>query len=161
MSTQNKKTVYVLDTNILINFGLFVPVRLNPVFWDRLETLLIAGDWVLLDAVVGEVKHGNNLKAWCKKQTQNGHVKTIETKHKIRGAQINNQYQMVAQHSFKSEVDTYIIAYAEEHGLGVFTREGYRDVSDPAALYKIPDVCKELGIKFERIPEKFLKEIGF
>lgn len=160
MSTP-KKQRYVLDTNILINFGLFAPISFNKSFWNRLEALLDSGDWILLDVVVGEIKYNNDLIAWCKKQKVDGRVTSIDDSHKLRAIAINNQYKMIDTKTFKSEVDTFIIAYAEDKKLTIFTREGYKDPLDPKALYKIPDVCKLLKVRFERLPEMFLKNIGY
>ena len=157
----SKKQKYVLDTNILINFGLFNPISYNKGFWDRLEALLDSGDWILLDVVVGEIKYNKDLIAWCKKQKDEGRVTSIEDVHRIRAIGINKQYKMIDAKTFKSEVDTFIIAYAEDKKLTIFTREGYKDPLDPNALYKIPDVCKLLKVRFERLPERFLENIGY
>ena len=161
MSSQKSTKVYVMDTNILIGFQMFAPIKFSKTFWDRLEVLLAEGKWVLLDVVVDEIKYNKDLMAWCKKQKDNGLVKLIEDEHRLGAVEINNKYKMIDEVTQKSEVDTYIIAYAQSNGFGVFTREGFKDPIDKDALYKIPDVCKALGIKWQRTPEYFLKDIGF
>lgn len=66
---------------------------------------------------------------------------------------------MIDATSGKSEVDTYLIAYAEANNLGIFSRESRRENS--RTLYKIPDVCDILNIKHIHSPRFFLEEIGF
>lgn len=153
--------IYVLDTNILINFGLFVPLKLNRDFWNKLENSLQSGRWVLLDVVVAEIKYNHDLINWCKTQAVAGRVVKVEDKHRIRAAQINNQYPMIDQVTQKSEADTYIVAYAEDKKHCLFSRESKKDPLNPKALYKIPDVCLKLGINHENLPVKFLTDIGF
>ncbi len=66
---------------------------------------------------------------------------------------------MINQTTFKSTVDTYLVAYAEANSIGIFSRESRR--RDPKDLYKIPDVCQLLGVKRLSKPKAFLKAIGF
>ncbi|HNZ85790.1 MAG TPA: hypothetical protein PKN90_05630, partial [Paludibacteraceae bacterium] len=44
--------IYILDTNILINFSIWCPMEFNEGFWLKLEKLLEEGKWILLDVVV-------------------------------------------------------------------------------------------------------------
>lgn len=159
--TTSKQKNYVLDTNILINFGLFVPLKLNKDFWNKMEATLQVGQWVLLDVVVQEIKYNQELMNWCKVQIGAGRVQKIEDIHRMRAVEINNLYPMIDQTTQKSEADTYILAYAETKELCVFSRESKKDQLKPDALYKIPDVCGKLDISCERVPEKFLTNLGF
>jgi len=152
-------TKYLLDTNILINLGLWLPVSLNKPFWLKLEESLAKGGWVLLDVVVGEVKYNDDLIRWCKDQSKKGLVKNITINNRERAVEINNAYRMIDQSTQKSTVDTYLIAYAEEHGLTIFSREGTRKMSTD--LYKIPDVCDILKIKYMKTPKVFYDAIGY
>jgi hypothetical protein len=86
-------------------------------------------------------------------------MRKLSDQNKNRGIEINNKYEMIDQYTQKSKIDTYLIAYAEEQGLGIFSRESYRKNSN--FLYKIPDVCDKLKIKRLRKPKAFLTEIGF
>jgi len=153
----------LVDTNILIGFSLWKPIslQLNDIFWNELENALKSGGWVLLDVVMNEVNSGfdGDLKKWCKQQAKNGLVQKLNNDHRQRAVDINNQYPMIDQATQKSTVDTYLIAYAEANGLGVFSREAPRTNADE--LHKIPDVCDALGIKRLRQPKAFLKAIGF
>ena len=65
MTVPHEKRIFLLDTNILINFSVWMPITLNSVFWQKLEEALQSGAWVLLDVVVGEVKYDEDLKKWC------------------------------------------------------------------------------------------------
>lgn len=155
------KIKYLLDTNILINFYKWKPIslKLNDFFWSELSRKLKEGKWILLDIVVKEITYKNELKNWCDEQVKNGLVTKTDDSIKTRGAEINNLYEMINQSSGKSTADTYIIAYAEANGLGIFTQESER--VDDTELYKIPDVCDKLNIKHTKYPIVFLKEVGF
>lgn len=164
MTSSPVKTKYLLDSNILIGFALWKPIslQLNDAFWFDFSDALSKDKWILLDVVVNEVSAGyydKELKKWCKEQVKNGFVKKISADNKTRSVEINNKYPMIDQYTHKSTVDTYLIAYAEENGLGIFSREAYR--RNTSELYKIPDVCGALGIKRLSRPKAFLKEIGF
>jgi hypothetical protein len=155
------KTKYLLDANVLLDFSLWVPISFgfNKDFWIKLGESLKNGEWVLLDVVVEEVKYDQDLAKWLKEQKQKGLVEKINANDKNRAAEINNNYKMIDDATFKSTVDTYLIAYAEANNLEIFTREGKR--KSPTELYKIPDVCELLRVKYIRNPKKFLENIGF
>ena len=158
MSAAPRKEKYLVDTNFLFEIALWVPIPLNSVFWSHLTTSLKAGEWVLLDIVVNEIKSAGDLKNWCEAQANNGLVSSIDATHKYRGVELNNTYPMI-DGTGKSETDTYLIAYAEANKLTVVSRESQRD-SD-TDLFKIPDVCGILQIPMIRLPLAFLKGIGF
>ena len=56
MSNEPSKTKYVMDTNTLIGFSIWNPISLNKAFWEKLESSLKEGKWVLLDVVFKEVQ---------------------------------------------------------------------------------------------------------
>ncbi len=161
MINNSVKIKYLLDTNILIGFSLWKPIalKLNENFWLQFSDALKNDEWVLLDVVVNEVKGDKDLIKWCKEQKKNGLIKRINDDNRNRAVKINNQYTMIDQTTGKSTVDTYLVAYAETNNLGIFSRESQR--INQTYLYKIPDVCKELGIKRLSKPKAFLREIGF
>jgi hypothetical protein len=72
---------------------------------------------------------------------------------------------MIDPVSFKSEADTYLIAFAEANQLGIFSRENGKTNKDIDGndLYKIPNVCGFLSPKIINTnkPKVFLKSIGF
>ena len=76
MTKNSPQIKYVVDTSILIAFSRWIPIELNKSFWDKLESLLKEGRWILLDIVVGEITHGS-IKEWCKKQKVNGLITAI------------------------------------------------------------------------------------
>lgn len=160
MSPSENRKVYILDTNTLIQFSVWLPIDLNRNFWTKFEEALGKGEWILLDIMVDEIKYGNDgLKKWCEKQKKNGLMQNITDDHRNRGAEINNTYKMIDEATGKSTGDTYLIAYAEASKLVVFSREAPRKTNnDP---YKIPDVCNALNIDFIYKPKEFLEAIGY
>jgi hypothetical protein len=160
MNNPPKERIYVLDTNILFDLSLWMPIDLNRVFWTKFEEALQAGKWILLDVVVDEVKGENDgLKKWCEEQKGKGLIKSIEDTHKARAVEINNLYPMIDETTLRSTVDTYLIAYAEANDLVIFSREGFRKKQDD--LYKIPDVCRILNIKVMRRPREFFEMLDY
>lgn len=158
MSTSSRKT-YVIDTNVLIEFSIWIPISLNNYFWSKLEDALKNGEWILLDVVVDEILYMPELKKWCQRQKHAGFVKSITDDNRNRAVEINSLYPMIDKNTAKSTVDTYLIAYAEASGLTIFSRESPRkSVSD---VYKIPDTCTALKVDRIARPEPFLTAIGF
>ena len=151
-------TVYILDTNFLIDFHKWMPRSTFPVFWQELERTLQEGKWVLLDVVVAEVNREGPLKQWCAKQTQRGLALKVTDTDKLAGAGINNQYPMIDVNSGRSTTDTYIIAHAKANSYGIVSGEAPRVTSSD--LYKIPDVCDELKIPKIWRPEAFYRKMG-
>jgi hypothetical protein len=144
----------VLDTNVLFDLSVWLPIDLNKVFWTKFEATLQEGKWILLDVVAGEIKGNNDgLKKWCDDQKKKGIVKPLEDSHRARSVEINNKYPMIDESTQRSTVDTYLIAYAEANKMVVFSREGFRKKSED--LHKIPDVCHALNIEVIRRPREF------
>ena len=159
MNNNPSTTKYVMDTSMLIGFSRWIPISLNRSFWGVLEKSLQDSKWVLLDVVVNEIKSNNPLVDWCKKQKVNGLVTNISDDDKNGGIKINNDYPMIDQITFKSETDTYIVAHALNNKMGVFSAEMEKLPNE--SLYKIPDVCKKLNVKFIYRPKDFLESIDF
>jgi hypothetical protein len=161
MNTISTITKYLVDTNVLIGFSLWKPISLNfnSIFWSKFSDALKNGEWVLLDVVANEVQYDTDLVKWCKEQKKNGLVTKIEDENRSRAVEINDQYKMIDGATGKSEVDTYLIAYAEANNIGIFSRESFR--KNAGELYKIPDVCQLLNIKRTNKPKTFLRAIGF
>lgn len=159
MNALPTKKTYILDTNILFGFSLWIPINLNKVFWSKLESALQSGGWILLDVVVSEVKYDEDLKKWCAEQKKNGLIKSISDDDRNRAVEINNAYKMIDETTQKSTVDTYLIAHAEANGYIILSRESSR--FKDADLYKIPDVCNILNVQHTSKPEHFYKAIGY
>lgn len=159
MNSPASKSIYLLDTNVLIDFALFHPISLCKSFWQKLETSLSNKEWVLLDVVIDEIKYNPELLNWCNNQKKKGFVNSVSDDNRNRGAEINNTYKMVDDVTGNSSTDPYLIAYAEEHKLTLFTRESNRRTSSD--LYKIPDVCQLLKVPCIKRPIVFLKSIGY
>jgi predicted nucleic acid-binding protein len=151
-----KSPIYLLDTNVLIDLALWLPIDIYQKTWSQIEDALQKKKWVLLDAVVSEIR-GGKLKNWCVAQKANGFVSKLDATDRSRGVEINNAYTMIDTITQKSTVDTYLIAHAERNGFILFTREALR--KNPQELYKIPEVCGLLNIEFTRSPADFYRHI--
>ncbi len=85
MSMPTNKKVYILDTNALIQFSVWLPIDLNKNFWTKLEESLKNGEWILLDVMVGEIRYGNDgLQKWCDAQKKKGLMQSIDDSHRER-----------------------------------------------------------------------------
>lgn len=159
-NTTSSDKIYVLDTNILFDLSLWLPIDLNKTFWNKFENALQSKKWVLLDVVVNEIRGDNDgLKKWCEEQKRKGFITVLEDKHRTRAIKVNEDYPMIDESTQRSTVDTYLIAFAEANKLVIFSREGFRKKADD--LYKIPDVCKELDIKIIRRPREFFEMLDY
>jgi len=160
MNDSDAPKAFVIDTSALIEFSIWLPVDLNKIFWSKMEESLREGKWVLLDIMVDEIRNDNDgLKSWCREQKRKGLVKSMDDSHKNRAVEINGSYRMIDETTGRSSGDTYLIAYAEANKLTIFTREKPR--KDAADLYKIPDVCDALKLRYIRRPKIFLEAIGY
>ena len=158
MSDETPK-VYVIDTNTLIGFSIWNPIALNSHFWTKLEEALKEKRWILLDVVVEEIKYNKPLEDWCKKQKKDSLVTEITENDRNYAVEINNKYPMIDQTTFKSTVDTYLISYAVNNKVAIFTREIQKTTEED--LYKIPDVCGILQVECTKKPQDFLESIDF
>jgi hypothetical protein len=147
----------VIDTNVLIGFELWIPREYNKPFWNELKNKIREKKVIILDVVVSEVKYVSQLILWLNELKVEKLVTIVSSEEKRRALDINNLYPMIDQTTKNSEVDTYIIAHAEKFGHTIFSRESRRD--DNSKLYKIPDVCDELGIKVFSKPRRIFKDL--
>ncbi len=152
MNQQNSP--YVIDTNILINFRIFTPMNIHKIFWSRLHAAIASGRIILIKDVAEECKD-KDLKEWI----AGVKITKINDDIRLRASEINNKYSLITEKAgvVKSEADPVIIAYAEVNDCIVFTYESNRrKKTDPM---KIPDVCDELGMDYERVPVTVLENI--
>lgn len=157
--TPTNAPVFVLDANVLIDLGIWLPIPLHSVFWAKFQQSLAKGEWALLDVVADEIRYDKDLKQWCADQKQAGLMRSISDDHRNRAVEINNRYKMIDDTTGNSTTDTYVVAYAEANNMTVFTRETHRENS--TKLYKIPDVCDALKVSWIRVPREFFEAIGF
>ncbi len=158
-STTSATEQYILDTNVLVGFSHWLPMEYHPDFWKKLRQALEDGKWILLEEVIDEVKYPEDLKKWCKAAKSAKLTVKLSEEEYFRAVEINNLYPMIDQDTFKSTVDTQIIALAESRGFSVFSQESKR--IDEAKPHKIPDVCILLKLKCIKRIKIFLKNIGY
>ena len=161
INTSSNNKIYVLDTNILIELNIWLPLEFFPNFWNLLEKSIENDKCIILDVVAEEIKAPTELKKWVQKQ-KNKIIKITNPDIK-KAIDINYKYKMIDD-SGKSDTDTKIIAYIENQNnkneYVLFTREGNR--KREMDLYKIPDVCKVFNINCIRYPKNgFYKHINY
>ncbi len=147
---------YIIDTNILINFKIFTPMKIHEIFWKQLGECIKKGEIVLIQDVANECKD-RELKGWVFKQK----IEKVSNDIKDRANEINKEYPIITvlDQQTKSEADPIIIAYAEQNNCCVFTREADEDPKN--GIYKIPAICKKLNIDFQRWPNKVFDNLRF
>ena len=147
---------YIIDTNILINFRIFTPIKFHKTFWKQLEECVNNDEIIILQDVADECKD-SELSTWIKRKK----IEPVSHDIRNRANEINKQYPMITEiaQQMKSEADPVIIAFAEKNRYAVFTQEA---PSKPGGgVYKIPDVCHKLGITCERWPNNVFTKIKF
>lgn len=153
---------YVLDTNILINLKVFLPPSKFGLFYKKLFITIESKKVILLDCVYEELKRGQNkeLNSFLADCKNNGLIENT-TSLIEKSVEINDKYKMIDEISKKSQADPVILAYCNQDNINniLLTREGYKKLSDE--LYKIPDVCKELNIKYDRKMNNFYEHIDY
>jgi hypothetical protein len=157
-NTPSPSEIYIVDTNVLLDFRFWLPMEYHPTFWQKLEVALKDKKWILLDEVVDEIGFPEDIKKWCRRMKTSNLTTQLTSEEYARAIEINTLYPMIDQSTFKSAVDTYIIAAAESRKHMVFSREGAKKLHE--VLYKIPDVCGFLKVRSIKRPAVFLKNIG-
>jgi hypothetical protein len=156
---ESQQVKYILDTNVLFELAIWISPKLNKPFWVKMHESLRDGKWVLLDVIVEEIRRDGDLKKWCKEMKSAGLVTEVTSQQRLRGVEINNAYKIINDATQQSQADVYLIAFAEENKLCIFTRE--RNKRHNEELYKIPDVCDQLNVNYIRTPEDFYEAMGF
>ncbi len=175
MSSMNKhnQDKYVVDANILINFGTYTPRNVHKTFWSRMEEAVDDGKMIIIKEVADECSIGD-IEIWLDEQSKAGRIVEVEQEILARAAVIDKKYHIVTEELnrktgmtvIKSAADPVIIAYAENKKHIVFTREvpRRRKKGEPLVFSKerpgkIPDVCNKLGVTCFRSPAKVLKKV--
>ena len=150
---------YLIDANILINFSIFTPMKYHKNFWEELTNQIQQKRLILLDTIAKECR-GTELKEWLKGVKES--IIIVDNDIKQRGIKINKEHNIITTEltgQIKSEPDTHLIAYAQKHNIAIFTYEGRRkSVKDPK---KIPDVCRDLNITYQRFSIQVMNELNF
>ena len=152
---------YLIDANILIKFQHFTPREYHQRFWQALADQVKQGKIVILDKVAEECR-GRWLNIWLQESDISQLVVTVDSATRQKAVEINDQYQMITQEpggSLKSVADTYMIAYAQQNNLSIFSDE--QGKRPPQTVNKIPDVCDDLQIGYKRNPIAVMHELQF
>ena len=158
------KTVYVVDTNGLINLD-YIFSRDNPVFtaiWEEIEDLIRLGCFKTIDFVEQEINDYEGqqefLKKWVKKWKKHLIVETDAASFNAAIPIINDEYNTGflnarKQAEGKEEADPYLIGYCKVHNCTLITNESKTKNN------KIPAVSKRNGVRCIDIND-FLIERG-
>ncbi len=172
MRTSNQ-TSYVIDTSVLINFGIFTPHNVHRTFWSRMEEAIDDGKIIIINEVADECTI-DPIKQWIDVQRDAGRVIKVNQQIYDRAEKINKKYHIVTEERnrktgravTKSNADPVIIAYAENNKCTVFTRESDRAIKGGKQFSfskenpgNIPVVCKRLGVPYARFPDEVLHKV--
>ena len=159
MSHSKSSPRIIIDTNILIGFNDYAPQNIHPIFWKRLSKVVEDDKIIIIKNVALECKFGY-IKYWLESPVISKKIIEVEPSVERRATQINEQYKMttIAGGRKKSKADSRVIAYAESRkGSIVFSAEAPRkSIRRPM---KMPDVCKILGVPYERWPRVVLPTV--
>jgi len=145
-------TSYFIDSNILMTMeNLILPPDIFPSVWEGMKDLHVQGKWGLLDIVFKEITRGTGFAAeWIKDSSFVTIVArdeaTIRAYTQIIQSVVDKpQYRAAAKEAFANSVDSWIIAFSLAYGKTIVSFE--KSAPDCKTNVKIPDVCKEHGIK--------------
>lgn len=158
------KTIYVIDTNGLINLEYLFKYD-NPVFkaiWDEVEEMISQGTFRTIDFVEEEINSYEGkqdfLKNWVMKWKKHFVVKTDGASINAAIPIVNEEYNTgffdaKKQAEGKEEADPYLIGYCMVHNCVLITNESKTKHN------KIPAVAMKNGVKCIDIND-FLNERG-
>lgn len=138
--------MYCIDANSLIEpWNALYPVDAFPSFWNKLDSLITAGNLIAPAEVVKELEDyaggKDPLTMWVKKRPRMIQQPDAMVQTAVRA--IVNSHNIVNVQKQKSNGDPWVIAHAQCYKLTVVTQEK----SAPLAKYKkIPDVCAVLKV---------------
>jgi len=163
------KTIYVIDTNGLINLEYLFKYD-NPVFkaiWDEIEDMITQGTFRTIDFVEEEINSYEGkqdfLKNWVKKWKKYFVVSTDTASINAAIPIVNEEYNTgffdaKKQAEGKEEADPYLIGYCKVHNCVLITNENKTKPNKiPAVATKnrvkcidINDFLNERGLRMER-----------
>ena len=145
MSEKNHK-LYCFDTSAFINsWRLHYPPSLVHGLWDRIGEKIEDGTILIPNEVKKELGNGNDdLVKWLK--PYHPYVIPISTEQIDLVSEIVNKYPLVSQYKKPrpAHADPFVVAIGKLEGCTVVTYEG---ANKSPTHPKIPDLCKEYGIK--------------
>lgn len=144
--------MYSFDTSAFLDVSSrWYPRDVFPTVWEQLDKLIHEGKLVAVDEVLRELERGDDdIYKWAKEREHAFHI----LDHDIQNAvlEILREFpKLVDSRTGKSFGDPFVVAHAKCRGLIVVTGETGGTVMRP----KIPNVCKQFGIKCINIVEMF------
>lgn len=148
---------YILDANIFIEAARrYYAFDFGTKFWDFLVKRANNGIICSIDKVLREIQKGDKddpLRRWAESEFYNYFLPTnndevLQYYRNVINLPNINQYSDSAINDFLREdnADAWVVAYAKYKQLTVVTHEAYD--SNIKKRVPIPNVCKEIGIKY-------------
>lgn len=152
---------YLLDANVLINAHRTVyPMQVAPGFWEWIKLQADIGTLTSIDSVKDELLNPD-LREWVEELTPSFFQPTSDDIFPALtqvSDWVNHQsrYTPSAKRTFEESTDRDLIAHALLRRQTVVTYE----VQSPRAksTIKIPDVCKELGVRYTTLSRVLIRE---
>jgi len=152
---------YAIDSNILITASNNTyPLDVFPSFWEKISSLLMSGDIIIIDKVYDEVIQGtDHLSNWLKNEKINkGPTGTVNVNTSL--AFVSDISQGLVKSNFYSGqqtldvffrgADPYLIAFCKANGCVCVTEETINNMQPNQrkgfSRIKIPDIAAKVGV---------------
>lgn len=157
---QNK---YILDSNILITpSNKYYDFEIAPSFWEQ---VINNGDSIILaEEVKKEIFHiDDRLSKWLKNNIESfNYIKPnsgiLECYSEIVSFVDDNYENDVKKNEFFKGADGWLCAYSKFYQCPIVTFETYNPNETTSSKIKIPNICKQLDLKYIDLFE-FMKRI--
>ncbi|MGQ4544579.1 DUF4411 family protein [Dermabacteraceae bacterium P7054] len=135
---------YTLDSNILINMERLYPRDIFPSLWLSLEDLAGKGEACICEAVLRELKRGDDdLHTWAK--NLDGLLCTTHQDEVLTVAAITQAHPEWVRGT-QNDADPWVIAHGLKEQRIVVTEENLKGPNTPDRNQKIPNVALEHGV---------------
>lgn len=141
--------IYSVDTSALID-GLerYYPEEAFPALWERVDTLIDQGRFLMSEEVWEEVKVKDAVaKAWCESRKDRLVVPTDASVAATVQSLLVDHERLVMNLKGRNRADPFVIALAQLKGAVVLTGEGN---DGTAKRPKIPYVCDQINVTCHR-----------
>lgn len=144
---------YSFDTSAVIHaWRRAYPPEHFPTFWERITDLIVNGELVISEEVMGELKKKDDeIAHWASRLPENFIMEISDDQQQHLQHIMGNYPRLVDTAKGRSEGDPFVISLSMVFGgqLTIVSEENFGKVNSP----KIPDVCKAEGLACIKLVE--------